>query len=156
MKAQNGTSIGPRAPFEYQKSESNDAQLISDPKSAIVLRKIFWLASNGTGVTAIVRYLNEKEIPIPIQYARSNGLAGNYEDGSVDWNSRSVKYIRTNRTYTGMLVQGKERRAVAATHELLVDVATFDSIQKSFRVKTFNITTNIQATPQIFKQQVIF
>jgi len=69
-------------------------------------------------VTAIVRYLNEKEIPTPIQYARSNGLAGNYNDGSGDWNSRSVKYILTNRTYTGMLVQGKEKRAVAATHGL--------------------------------------
>lgn len=71
-------------------------------------------------MTAIVRYLNEKGIPTPIQYARSKGLAGNYDDGNGDWNSRSVKYILTNRTYTGMLVQGKEKRAVSATHEALV------------------------------------
>ena len=38
------------------------------------------------------------------------GLSGNYDDGDGNWNSRSVKYILTNRTYTGMLVQGKEKR----------------------------------------------
>jgi len=155
MKAQNGTFIGPRAPFGYQKSESLQAQLIPDPKSSIIVRKIFELAANGIGVTAIVRYLNEKGIPTPIQYARSNGLTGNYDDGSGDWNSRSVKYILTNRTYTGMLVQGKEKRAVAATHEPLVDADTFDAIQKSFQAKAFNLTTNSQSTDNILKGKVI-
>ena len=155
MKAQHGIFIGPRAPFGYQKSESNYNQLIPDPKAAIIVRKIFELAANGTGVTAIVRYLNEKEIPTPIQYARSNGLAGNYDDGSGNWNSRSVKYILTNRAYTGMLVQGKEKRAVAATHEPLVDTDTFDAIQRSFQAKTFNLTTNSVSTENILKGKVI-
>lgn len=155
MKAQHGTFIGPRAPFGYQKSESNHDQLIPDPKAAIIVRKIFELAANGTGVTAIVRYLNEKGIPTPIQYARSKGLAGNYDDGNGDWNSRSVKYILTNRTYTGMLVQGKEKRAVSATHEALVDTNTFDAIQRSFQAKAFNLTTNSQSTENVLKGKVI-
>ena len=155
MKAQHGTFIGPRAPFGYKKSESNHDQLIPDPKAAIIVRKIFGLAANGTGVTAIVRYLNEKGIPTPIQYARSNGLAGNYDDGSGDWNSRSVKYILTNRTYTGMLVQGKEKRVVSATHEPLVDTDTFDTIQRSFQAKAFNLTTNSQSTENVLKGKVI-
>lgn len=155
MKAQHGTFIGPRAPFGYQKSESNHDQLIPDPKAAIIVRKIFELAANGTGVTAIVRYLNEKGIPTPIQYARSKGLAGNYDDGNGDWNSRSVKYILTNRTYTGMLVQGKEKRAVSSTHEALVDTNTFDAIQKSFQTKAFNLTTSSQSTENILKGKVI-
>lgn len=54
MKAQHGTFAGPRVPFGYQKSESNHDQLIPDPKAAIIVRKIFELATNGTGVTAIV------------------------------------------------------------------------------------------------------
>ncbi len=104
MKAQHGTFIGPRAPLGYQKAKGIYEQLIPDPKAAIIVRKIFELAANGIGVTAIVRYLNEKEIPTPIQYARSNGLFGNYDNGNGNWNSRSVKYILANRTYTGMLV----------------------------------------------------
>ena len=106
-------------------------------------------------MTAIVRYLNEKDIPTPIQYARSNGLAGNYDDGNGDWNSRSVKYILTNRTYTGMLIQGKEKRAVAATHESLVDTDTFDAIQRSFQAKAFNLTTNSQSTENVLKGKVV-
>lgn len=155
MKAQNGTFIGPRVPFGYQKAESNHDQLIPDTKAAIIVRKIFELAANGTGMTAIVRYLNEKGIPTPIQYARSNGLTGNYDDGSGDWSSRSIKYILTNRTYTDMLVQGKEKRAVAATNEPLVDVATFDAIQKSFQAKAFYLATNNQSTDNILKGKVI-
>ena len=155
MKVQQGIFIGPRAPLGYQKAEDNHDQLIPDPKAAIIVRKIFELAANGIGITAIVRYLNEKEIPTPIQYARLNGLAGNYGNGSGNWNSRSVKYILTNRTYTGMLVQGKEKRAVAATHEPLVDADIFDAIQKSFQAKAFNLTTNSQSTENILKGKVI-
>ena len=142
MKAQHGEFIGPGAPFGYQKSASNQNQLVPDPIAAITVRKIFELAANGMGVTAIVRYLNEKEIPTPIQYARSNGLTGNYDDGDGSWNSRSVKYILTNRTYTGMLVQGKEKRAVAGTHEPLIDEKVFESIQKSFQSRAFITPAN--------------
>ena len=155
MKAQQGIFIGPRAPFGYQKAEDNHDQLIPDPKAAIIVRKIFELAANGIGITAIVRYLNEKEIPTPIQYARANGLSGNYDNGNGNWNSRSVKYILTNRTYTGMLVQGKEKRVVSATHEALVDTNTFDAIQKSFQEKAFNIAKHGQSTENILKGKVI-
>ena len=155
MKAQRGEFIGPRAPFGYQKSASNPSELVPDPIAAITVRKIFELAADGMGVTAIVRYLNEKGIPTPIQYARSNGLTGNYDDGDGSWNSRSVKYILTNRTYTGMLIQGKEKRTVAGTHEALVDEETFESIQKSFQARAFNITPKDQPTENILKGKVI-
>ena len=155
MKARRGEFIGPRAPFGYQKSISDRNQLVPDPIAAITVRKIFELAANGMGVTAIVRYLNEKEIPTPIQYAKSNGLTGNYDDGNGSWNSRSVKYILTNRTYTGMLIQGKEKRAVAGTHEALVDETVFESIQKSFQERAFNIVPKEQSTDNILKGKVI-
>ena len=155
MKAQRGEFIGPRAPFGYQKSTSSRNQLVPDPIAAITVRKIFELAANGMGVTAIVRYLNEKEIPTPIQYARSNGLTGNYDDGDGSWNSRSVKYILTNRTYTGMLIQGKEKRAVMGTHEALVDEKTFESIQKSFQARAYNIAPQEQAVENMLKGKVI-
>ena len=106
-------------------------------------------------LTAIVRYLNEKEIPTPIQYARSNGLTGNYNDGDGSWNSRSVKYILTNRTYTGMLVQGKEKRAVEATHEPLVDSAMFDAIQKTFQARAYNVVPQGQSADNVLKGKVI-
>ena len=154
MKVERGTFIGPRAPFGYQKAEANHDQLVPDPIASITVRKIFELAANGTGVTGIVRYLNEKGLPTPIQYARSNGLTGSFADGTGDWNSRSVKYILTNRTYTGMLVQGKEKRVVKGTHEPLVDVETFDRIQSEFKARSFNVSPTPEASENVFKGKV--
>ena len=155
MKAQRGEFIGPRAPFGYQKSRENPDRLIPDPAAAIIVQKIFEMAANGMGVTGIVRYLNERALPTPIQYARSNGLSGNYADGDGNWNSRSVKYILTNRTYTGMLVQGKEKRVVEATHEPLVDTDTFDVIQKAFQSRAYNVVPTGQPVDNILKGKVI-
>lgn len=155
MKAQRGEFIGPRVPFGYQKSSGNHNQLVPDPVSGDIVRKNFEMAASGTGMTGIVRYLNEHDFPTPIQYARSNGLNGNYNDGNGNWNSRSVKCILTNRTYTGMLVQGKEKRAVEATHEPLVETAVFDAIQKSFQEKAYRIAPKEQAAENILKGKVI-
>ena len=155
MKAQHGKFIGPRAPFGYQKSNENPGQLVPDPIAAVIVRKIFEMAASGTGVTGIVRYLNERGLPTPIQYARANGLDGNFDDGNGSWNSRSVKYILTNRTYTGMLVQGKEKRAVEATHEPLVGFGTFDAIQKEFQARAYNVVPQGQSTDNILKGKVI-
>ena len=155
MKAQYGEFIGPRAPFGYQKSNENPSQLVPDPVAAVIVRKIFEMAANGTGVTGIVRYLNERGLPTPIQYARANGLDGNFNNGNGSWNSRSVKYILTNRTYTGMLVQGKEKRAVEATHEPLVDSNAFDAIQKAFQARAYNVVPQGQSADNILKGKVI-
>ena len=154
MKAQRGEFVGPRAPFGYQKSRENPDQLIPDPAAAIIVQKIFEMAANGTGVTGIVRYLNEQALPTPIQYARSKGLSENYDDGTGNWNSRSVKYILTNRTYTGMLVQGKEKRVVEATHEPLVNSGTFDAIQKAFQSRAYNVVPQGQSADNILKGKV--
>ena len=155
VKAQHGEFIGPRAPFGYQKSNENPSQLVPDPVAVVIVRKIFEMAAGGTGVTGIVRYLNERDLPTPIQYARVNGLDGNFNDGNGSWNSRSVKYILTNRTYTGMLVQGKEKRAVEATHEPLVDSGTFDAIQKAFQARAYNVVPQGQPADNILKGKVI-
>lgn len=155
MKAQHGEFIGPRAPFGYQKFDENPSQLVPDPVAAVIVRKIFEMAASGTGVTGIVRYLNERSLPTPIQYARAHGLDGNFDDGNGSWNSRSVKYILTNRTYTGMLVQGKEKRAVESTHEPLVDSGTFDAIQNAFQARAYNVVPQGQSADNILKGKVI-
>lgn len=155
VKAQQGIFIGPRAPFGYQKAEEDHTRIVPDPPAAKIVQMIFDLAAKGTGLTAIVRYLNENSIPTPIQYARAKGLTGNYDDGNGSWNTRSVKYILTNRTYTGMLVQGKEKRAVEGTHGPLVDSQTFDAIQKNLQDKAFNLAPKSQSTENILKGKVI-
>ena len=107
------------------------------------------------GLTAIVRYLNENHIPTPMQYARANGLIGKYNDGSGNWNTRSVKHILTNLTYTGILVQGKNKRMVENTHEALIDSNSFEIVQKNLQSKTLNAETHTQSTENLLKGKVI-
>lgn len=156
MKAQQGMFIGPKAPFGYKKADFDHNRLVPDQEAAAIVKRIFALAAEGMGVTGIVRHLNQHNIPTPIQYARSKGLEGNYDDGNGVWNSRSVKYILTNRVYTGMLVQGKERRVVSGTHEPLVSTVTFNAIQKSFQTQRFHIAPDAQPSENILKGKVIY
>lgn len=154
MKAQRGIFIGPRTPFGYQKSKEGFGQIIPDSEAAAIVQSIFKLFADEMRITAIVRYLNENNIPTPLQYARSKGLNGNYDNGNGSWNGRSVKYILTNRIYTGVLVQGKEHRVVGGTHESLVDIKTFDTIQKQLQSRTFHLSDSSQRTENILKGKV--
>ena len=84
------------------------------------MKEIFLLAHLGISISEIVRRLNLANIPTPIDYAISKGLEGSYEHGDGSWNSRFVKYILINRTYTGDLQQGEKGILVEKTHEALV------------------------------------
>lgn len=156
-KAARGMFIGPRAPFGYRKSADNHFRLEVDPEAAGTVKLIFSMAADGAGANAIVRYLNENNIPTPIQYARTKGLQGNYNDGDGVWNTRSVKYILTNRTYTGALVQGREKRVVEGSHPAIVDSKIFDRIQIALQHRAFNLTDSKKSpsTPNLLKGKVV-
>lgn len=154
-KAQRGLFIGARAPFGYKKSEVNHNKIVIDKEAAKIVKKIFELATNDMGLTAIVRYLNENHIPTPMQYARANGLTGKYNDGSGNWNTRSVKHILTNSTYTGILIQGKNKRIVENTHEALIDSNSFEIVQKNLQSKISNVETKPQSTENLLKGKII-
>ena len=93
MKAQHGEFMWPIASFGYQKSNENPNQLVPNLVAAVIVRKIFDMAASSTGVTGIVRYLNERNFPTPIKHAKAQGLNGNFDDGNGSWNSRSMKCI---------------------------------------------------------------
>ena len=76
-----------------------------------------------------------------------------YDNWRYNYPEMNTSEIRA--TYTGMLVQGKEKRVVSATHKALVDTNTFDAIQKSFQEKAFNIAKHGQSTENILKGKVI-
>ena len=50
------------------------ALLVFKPAAAVIFQKIFEMAASGTGVTGIVRYLSERELPTPSQYAKFRKL----------------------------------------------------------------------------------
>lgn len=139
-----GKSVAAKAPYGYIKSPDDCHSLLVDPEAASVVKEIFSMAERKISLNEIVRRLNLAHIPTPIDYALSKGLEGNYERGDGSWNSRSVKYILTNRTYAGDLQQGKDDIVVENTHEALVPRGLFLSLQESY----FKAPTNSEKQSQ--------
>ena len=74
-------------------------------------------------------------------------MKGDYESKDGYWNSRSVKYILTNRVYTGDLQQGKDEVVVENTHEALISRELFISIQESYFKTTADPKTQSKQPP---------
>ena len=141
-----GGFVAPRAPFGYQKAPDNCHQLIVDRIAADVVQRIFDMAVKQMGLSEIVRILNQEKILTPIRYAISNGLKGNYDKGNGLWNTRSVKKILTNITYTGVLVQGKENILIENTHEAVVNKIVFDKVQYLLSGNPHRLETTVKSS----------
>lgn len=121
-----------------------------DEASASVVRRIFQLACDGMGATAIADTLSEDKILIPSAYARQNHpedcQCTNYHD-PYTWNATTVGYILNRREYLGHTVLGKttrdnfktKRKRIANedellvfynTHEAIIDQETYDKAQR--------------------------
>lgn len=123
-----GKCVAAKAPFGYMKSAEDCHQLLVDPQPAEVVKEIFAMAERHIGLTEIVRRLNLAHIPTP-----SCTQQDDIDLTDSTWNSRTVKYILTNRTYTGDLQQGKDDVVVENTHEALVSKDVFSKIQEKFQ-----------------------
>lgn len=130
--ARDGKYIAPRAPYGYRKSPDDCHKLVIDPEGAAIVKRIFAMAKEGIAITEIVRRLNREGVLPPSLYARQNGLIGNYQDADGYWNAKTVKKILTNYTYTGNLVQGKNRISVVNTHDPIITAEAFEAIQGRF------------------------
>ena len=141
-----GKCVAPKAPYGYKKATDDCHQLVVDPDAAAVVKEIFSMTVNKVSMNEIVRRLNLANIPTPIEYAKSQGLEGDYNFGNGSWNTRSVKYILTNRTYTGDLRQGKDSHIIENTHEPLIDKVVFEQIQKLFSVAQYNSQPQVKSS----------
>lgn len=157
-KRKEGKYIGSLPPFGYKRDENDKGHLVPDEKVAHIVREIFKMRANGTGVSEITTILNKKNYPTPSRYKgtkNSSRLLDNEE-----WNISSVKKILSNRMYCGDMVQKKQAKVsykskkkitlpesmnfiVENTHEALVDKATFEYIQEltHSRIKHAKIKT---------------
>ena len=137
-------------PYGYYRKPEDKQTLYVDEASASVVRRIFQLACDGMGATAIADTLSEDKILIPSAYARQNHpedcQCTNYHD-PYTWNATTVGYILNRREYLGHTVLGKttrdnfktKRKRIANedellvfynTHEAIIDQETYDKAQR--------------------------
>lgn len=149
-KMRDGKRVSGAVPYGYYRKPEDKQTLYVDEASASVVRRIFQLACDGMGATAIADTLSEDKILIPSAYARQNHpedcQCTNYHD-SYTWNATTVGYILNRREYLGHTVLGKttrdnfktKRKRIANedellvfynTHEAIIDQETYDKAQR--------------------------
>ena len=149
-KMRDGKRVSGAAPYGYYRKPEDKQTLYVDEASASVVRRIFQLACDRMGATAIADTLSEDKILIPSAYARQNHpedcQCTNYHD-LYTWNATTVGYILNRREYLGHTVLGKttrdnfktKRKRIANedellvfynTHEAIIDQETYDKAQR--------------------------
>ena len=149
-KMRDGKRVSGAVPYGYYRKPEDKQTLYVDEASASVVRRIFQLACDGMGATAIADTLSEDKVLIPSAYARQNHpedcQCTNYHD-SYTWNATTVGYILNRREYLGHTVLGKttrdnfktKRKRIANedellvfynTHEAIIDQETYDKAQR--------------------------
>ena len=108
MKKRNGEFVGALAPYGYMKNPKNKRQLVIDPESSLVVKKIFNDVIKGRSKLEIVNYLNKTNIFTPSEYL--NKKSPSERRIAKVWTTKMIDTILKNRTYTGDLVQGKTKK----------------------------------------------
>jgi hypothetical protein len=145
LNIKNGCFVGRFPPYGYLKSEADKHKLVPDPYASEIVCRMFEMAANGEGVSAIAEWLLANDVLPPKRYFNSIGMATEAEaDCSIHWTKTVIYSLLKNRVYCGDMVQGKGRtkQYVATkvpesewvitpnTHEPLVPRELFSKVQK--------------------------
>ena len=140
-----GKFCGSSAPYGYMRDPNNKHQLIPDPNSAPVVKRIFDLYVAGYGSSGIAEILTREELPTPIMFKYSGSKLNKFDHPEI-WKHTSISNIIKNRVYIGDLIQHKfqkvnykikKRKSVPENewcikenaHEAIIDKKTFEIAQ---------------------------
>ena len=148
MKRQRGEYCA-CAPYGYMKHPQSKDVLVPNEDTAPIVRRIFERAAAGDSCVKIAMALSAEGIMPPLKYramVRDNFTPEGAARASDIWNHTTVKRILKNRVYLGDTILGKTKKVsvkskkkvpipqsewtvTEATHEPLVDAATFEKAQ---------------------------
>ena len=140
-----GKFCGSFAPYGYMRDPNNKHQLIPDPNTAPVVKRIFDLYVAGYGSSGIAEILTREELPTPIMFKYSGSKLNKFDHPEI-WKHTSISNIIKNRVYIGDLIQHKfqkvnykikKRKSVPENewcikenaHEAIIDKKTFEIAQ---------------------------
>ena len=151
-KGERGERISSATPYGYMRNPENKKELIPDPETAPVVKRIFEMCANGMGVGKICDVLTKENILAPsVYFFRRMGKRIGQPDLNrpYHWAQTTVRAMLSNQEYAGDTVNFKtysksnklKKRLKNApeniltfenTHEAIVDRKTFELVQKHF------------------------
>lgn len=155
MKRREGQYIGGFPIYGYKKHPTDKNKLVIDPEAAEVVRQIFQWSLEGRGKQEIAHRLNDLGILNPTLYKMEHGWTyrNAVKRDHALWNKNTVWRILRNEMYTGVMVQGRVKKAsykskamlavpknqwfrVEGTHKAIIDRATFDAVQRGLDLRS--------------------
>ncbi len=150
IKAQRGERVATRPAYGYMKSSDNPKQIIPNPETAPVVKRIFQMCAEGLGPTQIARALENDRIYTPTMYEykrTGTRLTGLNEELPYAWSVRTITDILENIIYLGHTLNLKtenisykdhrkrirpkdQQVMIENTHEAIVSQETWDIVQK--------------------------
>lgn len=107
-----GEYIGAFACYGYRKSDKDIHRLELDEPAAEIVKIIYWLRLSGMAAENIAIVLNNGQVKSPYQYKQAGG--SRYRSGFAAagglWTPQTVRRILANEMYTGVMIQGKDRK----------------------------------------------
>ena len=154
-KGERGEMISTFIPYGYMKDPIDPKQIIPDPETAPIVKRIFEMSAMGIGIVKICDTLSKEKILRPSVYLfqKTGRKSGNPNpDKPYHWAQTSVRRILSNQVYCGDTVNFKtysksnklKKRlnnspenilVFKDTHEAIIDRVTFDVVQKHFEGK---------------------
>lgn len=145
IRKQSGRFMNKRPPYGYDRDPSNRYRLVVNGAQATVVKQIFRWYTDGIGVTAIARKLNDMSISSPARLWYLQGISEGKPNAI--WRGASVKAILENPCYTGCLVERKYQNAhrvrkvgasipkdqwnlIENTHEAIIDSDLFATVSQ--------------------------
>ncbi|MCL2508920.1 MAG: recombinase family protein [Oscillospiraceae bacterium] len=107
-QAGQGKFIHAFAPYGYMKDKADIHHIVIDEPAAVVVKRIFELACQGQGNTAIANILNADGVPTPADYKKQNG--SKHKSNGITkslWSAGSIIRILRDEQYTGTFIAGK-------------------------------------------------
>lgn len=151
-KGERGDRVSTATPYGYMCNPENKKELLPDPETAPIVKRIFEMCANGMGVTKICDTLTREKVLAPSVYMfqRTGSKIGHPDlTRPYHWAQTTVRSILENREYAGDTVNFKtysksnklKKRLKNApenilifenTHEAIVSRKLFDLVQKHF------------------------
>lgn len=151
-KGERRDRVSTATPYGYMRNPENKKELLPDPETAPIVKRIFEMCANGMGVTKICDTLTRKKVLAPSVYMfqRTGSKIGHPDlTRPCHWAQTTVRSILENCEYAGDTVNFKtysksnklKKRLKNApenilifenTHEAIVSRKLFDLVQKHF------------------------
>jgi DNA invertase Pin-like site-specific DNA recombinase len=156
--------------FGYDKDPADQRQLIIDPLDSLVVKRIFDIAEQGSGVAEIVRILNAENVPTMQESKHRKGYKTNWGAGKY-WGTWVVSRIVKDERYTGKWIWGASRVTELGSHNgkpvprdewiivpgaipAIITEEQFERVQKKLALKSKPKTGKHKTNRPLFKRMV--